>query len=139
MISGGKVRTTDIRLLKSVATIWLAFTVMWAPYGIFMLLRPKNPPLWLYLVTVVLAHANSSINSLIYAYTNKNFRTAYYAILKRCLTCSITGTRLEYGTASNVSGWTKSKAMLNPQGLNEASQMQQSKFYIVINHATTTF
>ena len=136
-ISGGKVRTTDIRLLKSVATIWLVFTVMWAPYGIFILLSPKHPPLWTYLLTVILAHANSSINSLIYACTNKNFRKAYYAILKRCLTCNMTDTRLEYGTTSNVSGWKKSKAMLNPQGLYGANQMQQSKLDIDIGYVST--
>ena len=72
----------DIRLLKSILTILIVFLMMWSPYAIIVVFD-KNAT-WsrsLYVVAVVLAHLNSSANSVLYAATNKNFREGYAHLL----------------------------------------------------------
>ena len=73
---------SDMRLLKSILTILAVFLLMWSPYAIIVVFD-KNAT-WsrgLYVVAVVMAHLNSSINSIVYAATNKNFREGYWHLL----------------------------------------------------------
>ncbi len=77
-VVGHAIRTTDLRLLKSVLIIWITYTLLWLPYLIIILFDQKGH--WgrpVYIFVNALAHASSSTNSLIYPATNKNFREAY--------------------------------------------------------------
>ena len=110
-LSARRMRRTDFRLLKSVATIWFVFTLTWFPYGVLMLLSNPNIPQWLYLVSIILAHSNSSLNCLIYAATNKTFRTAYKTAWYRAICCVISEKKARskgacITTVSENSGWT---------------------------------
>ncbi|XP_033640794.1 melatonin receptor type 1B-B-like [Asterias rubens] len=80
-----KLRNTDIRLLRSVFTIWVVFTVMWSPYALTVLGDVYH--VWsrnIYVVAVILAHTNSSINGILYAATNRHFREGYTYLILRC-------------------------------------------------------
>ncbi|XP_072029375.1 melatonin receptor type 1B-B-like [Amphiura filiformis] len=88
--------SSDLRLLKSILTILVVFLIMWSPYAIIVVFD-KNAT-WsrgVYVVAVILAHLNSSINSILYAATNKNFREGYWHLLSMffCSCCRICRTR----------------------------------------------
>ena len=77
------ISNTDISLLRSTFTIFVLFFVMWSPYTLIVLCDP--PHVWpseVYVIAGFFAHTNSSINSILYAVTNKNFREGYMKILK---------------------------------------------------------
>ena len=84
-IPGGRnrIRTTDVRLLRSVASTWVAFIIMWTPFVIVVLLDPGDWSGSVFAVAITLAHCNSSINSIIYGATNPNFREGYVKFVKR--------------------------------------------------------
>ncbi len=80
--------SADLRLLKSILTILVVFLIMWSPYAIIVVFD-KNAT-WsrgLYVIAVILAHLNSSINSVLYAATNKNFREGYWHLLSLACYC----------------------------------------------------
>ena len=84
------IRSHDRRLLRSVFVIVVVFLVMWSPYSvIFIFDRYATWPRTLYVVSILMAHLNSSINSIIYGATNKNFREAYSRILCAAFTCGL--------------------------------------------------
>ncbi|XP_072024927.1 melatonin receptor type 1A-like [Amphiura filiformis] len=80
-----KIKQTDLRLLRSIATIWVVFILMWAPFTAFVLFFYGTWPKWVFKMAVALAHTNSSINCIIYAATNKHFREGYVKFLLLCL------------------------------------------------------
>ncbi|XP_072046340.1 melatonin receptor type 1B-B-like [Amphiura filiformis] len=85
---GGVIRTTDLRLLKSVLIIWICYTLFWLPYTIIVFFDQDGD--WgrtVYIFATALAHASSSSNGLIYAATNRNFREAYVYQLKYVFCC----------------------------------------------------
>ena len=82
------IKTNDLRLLKSVGTICATFMLMWTPYGLVLLLDVYHWPQWYWLLAIALAHSNSSINSLLYAATNKNFREGYAILIRRICCCT---------------------------------------------------
>ena len=94
-VSGSKhklgISTSDINLLRSTFTIFVLFFVMWAPYALIVLFDPPHTwPTQIYVIAGLFAHTNSSINSILYAVTNKNFRDGYLKILR----CGIRGARV---------------------------------------------
>ena len=83
------IQATDLRLLKTLCTIFATFILMWTPLCIILLFDVYHWPQWYWLIAVALAHANSSINSILYAATNKNFREGYATLIKLvCCCCS---------------------------------------------------
>ncbi|XP_072014866.1 melatonin receptor type 1B-B-like [Amphiura filiformis] len=85
---GSAIRTTDLRLLKSVLIIWICYTLFWLPYTLLMFFDQDGD--WgrtVYIFATALAHSSSSSNSLIYAATNRNFREAYIYQLKMVFSC----------------------------------------------------
>ena len=83
-----QIKTTDMRLLKSIGSIWIMFMTMWTPYATIVLFDfSGNWPQWYFVLSIALAHTNSSINSVLYAATNKNFREGYIILIKRVLCC----------------------------------------------------
>ena len=81
------IQVTDLRLLKTVGTIFITFMLMWTPYAIVLLFNVYHWPQWYWLTAVALAHTNSSVNSILYAATNKNFREGYVTLIKRVCCC----------------------------------------------------
>ncbi len=78
------VGVSELRIVRSMVTIWATFLIMWIPYAFVILLDTDY--LWpngVYSFAGLMAHANSSVNSILYALTNKNFREGYW----RLLTC----------------------------------------------------
>ena len=83
------IQVTDLRLLKTVGTIFATLMLMWTPFGIVLLFDVYHWPQWYWLIAVALVHTNSSINSILYAATNKNFREGYATFINRvCCCCS---------------------------------------------------
>ena len=67
------IQVTDLRLLKTVGTIFTTFMLMWTPYAIVPVFNVYHWPQWYWLTAVALAHTNSSINSVLYAILIKTF------------------------------------------------------------------
>ena len=64
------------------------FMTMWTPYATIVLFDFSGSwPQWFFVLSIALAHTNSSINSVLYAATNKNFREGYIILIKRVLCC----------------------------------------------------
>ncbi|XP_033646179.1 melatonin receptor type 1A-like [Asterias rubens] len=84
-IDGGK--KIDTRLLRTVAIIFIVFLLCWTPYTIIVLSDLHNTyPDELYVAAIIMAHANSSMNSILYGVTNKNFRDGYRKLIQT-MTC----------------------------------------------------
>ncbi len=104
IIPGSDFRTTDLRLLKSVSVIWIVFALFWLPFTMFTLFDSNVR--WGrsgYVIATALAHSSSSVNSLIYAVTNKDFREAYARQLRWLFCCcgSLFGTVHQSSVAIN--------------------------------------
>ena len=75
----------DFKILRSIGTIWVVFMLMWTPFTIIVFFdRYGEWPQSFYIMAIAFAHANSSINCIIYAATNKNFREGYIIFLRCC-------------------------------------------------------
>ena len=72
----------DLRLLKMLFTIFLTFSICWTLYTLLIVVDFNDSlPVFVYRLSAVLSHTNSSLNSIIYGVMNKNFRDAYCKIL----------------------------------------------------------
>lgn len=77
-----KERNESIQLARSLFIIFVVFFVCWTPYALVVSLDPTDKyAATVHLYTMLFAHANSSLNSIVYGVTNKTFRSAYYSIL----------------------------------------------------------
>ena len=99
-----RIRTTDLRLLKSLASIWVMFMLMWTPYASIVLFDVSGKwPQWFFVLSIALAHTNSSINSVLYAATNKHFREGYMVLVRRVCCCKTKASvRHQYVTDSSL-------------------------------------
>ena len=80
----GGAQNQDVRLLKTVFTIWVLFTLMWNPHGVYILLGEFYIwPYWLVMISVALAYTNSCINCIIYGIVHKNFRQSFVQIFRK--------------------------------------------------------
>ena len=73
------IRGDDRRLLKTILTVWMVFLLCWSPYGL-IILSGLGDIQWLFLPSVALLFANSSLNFIIYG-MNKSFRNGYKEVL----------------------------------------------------------
>ncbi|XP_078573019.1 melatonin receptor type 1B-B-like [Branchiostoma floridae x Branchiostoma japonicum] len=81
----GRMTNSDIRLLKTLLVIFISFALCWTPYGVIFLVDSKGQwPKPVYVMAIILAHLNSSMNSVIYGVMNRSFRQAYIALFRRC-------------------------------------------------------
>ncbi|EMP32156.1 adenosine receptor A2a [Chelonia mydas] len=91
MVHGERSRSTlqkEVHAAKSLAIIVGLFAVCWLPLHIincFTLFCPDcaRPPLWLMYLAIILSHANSVVNPLIYAYRIREFRLTFRKILRQ--------------------------------------------------------
>ncbi|XP_054857573.1 adenosine receptor A2b [Eublepharis macularius] len=89
----GKSRTTlqkEVNAAKSLAIIVGLFALCWLPLHVLNCLTffhmAKNPK-WAMNLAIVLSHANSVINPIIYAYRIRDFRYTFHRILSRYIFC----------------------------------------------------
>ncbi|XP_067861531.1 adenosine receptor A2a-like [Heptranchias perlo] len=85
-----KTRSTlqkEVHAAKSLAIIVGLFAVCWLPLHIIncvnLFCGNCRPPAWIMYFAIILSHANSVVNPLIYAYRIREFRQTFRKILKR--------------------------------------------------------
>lgn len=81
----------EIRAAKSLSIIVGLFALCWLPVHILNCLtlfdpRPSRPPIVMY-VAIILSHANSAVNPIIYAYRIQDFRNTFRKILTHHVLC----------------------------------------------------
>nr|XP_057942662.1 adenosine receptor A2b [Doryrhamphus excisus]XP_057942664.1 adenosine receptor A2b [Doryrhamphus excisus] len=94
----------EIRAAKSLSIIVGLFAVCWLPVHILNCLtlfyRELHKPKLVMYVAIILSHANSAVNPIIYAYRIQDFRNTFRKILSRHILCR----REEQYLSSNGSG-----------------------------------
>lgn len=89
-------RTTlqrEIHAAKSLAMIVGIFALCWLPVhaiNCVTLFHPtlaKDKPKWVMNVAILLSHANSVVNPIVYAYRNRDFRYSFHRIISRYVLC----------------------------------------------------
>ncbi|TFK12930.1 ATP-binding cassette sub-family D member 4 [Platysternon megacephalum] len=92
----GNSRTTlqkEVNAAKSLAIIVGLFAFCWLPLHILNCITyfhqdfADNKPDWLMYVAIILSHANSVINPIIYAYKIRDFRCTFRKILAKYILC----------------------------------------------------
>uniref|UniRef100_A0A8C3SNB6 Adenosine A2b receptor n=1 Tax=Chelydra serpentina TaxID=8475 RepID=A0A8C3SNB6_CHESE len=94
----GKSRTTlqkEVNAAKSLAIIVGLFAFCWLPLHILNCISyfhqdfAHNKPDWVMYVAIILSHANSVINPIIYAYKIRDFRCTFRKILAKYVLCKM--------------------------------------------------
>ncbi|KAM8819521.1 adenosine receptor A2b [Rhynchonycteris naso] len=92
----GHSRTTlrrEVHAAKSLAMIVGIFAVCWLPVhavNCLTLFQPalaEHKPKWAVNVAILLSHANSVVNPVVYAYRNRDFRSTFRRIISRYVLC----------------------------------------------------
>ncbi len=69
-------------LAKTLFMVYVTFVICWLPYTATVSIDYKNrAPEWWHIVCACLAYSNSCFNSIIYGFTNNNFREGYIKML----------------------------------------------------------
>lgn len=80
-LSSGRLRR-ESRLLRTFFTIFVAFAACWLPYSLVTVADVHDRfPIQLHAFTVLICHTNSALNCIIYAASNKQFRSGYARLL----------------------------------------------------------
>ncbi|XP_027481311.1 adenosine receptor A2b [Zalophus californianus] len=83
----------EIHAAKSLAMIVGIFALCWLPVhaincvSLFQPARAKNKPKWAMNTAILLSHANSVVNPVVYAYRNRDFRYTFHKIISRYVLC----------------------------------------------------
>ncbi|XP_072038999.1 melatonin receptor type 1B-A-like [Amphiura filiformis] len=78
----------DTHILWAVMAVSLYLAIGWGTMSIIWFLdRPKQWEATEFVFVMLVAHSPSSINGIIYAMVNKNFRVAYLSIIMSCKRC----------------------------------------------------
>ncbi|NWY71372.1 AA3R protein, partial [Erithacus rubecula] len=81
----------ELKAAKSLALVLFLFAVSWLPLCIINCVSYFHPdsqiPPYLIYLAILLSHANSAMNPIIYAYRIKKFRTTYLLILRTYILC----------------------------------------------------
>ena len=129
------IKTTDMRLLKSVGSIWIMFMMMWTPYTTIVLFDTSGSwPQWYFVLSIALAHTNSSINSALYAATNRNFREGYTILIKH-LCCIAKAKYYHYKDSTASNGATLVQLQVD-KVTEEVLPMQNGKMYEEISFSS---
>ena len=77
-----KERRESMRLARSLFIIFVVFAVCWTPYAIIVSLDHRDVfAREFHIFSILLAHTNSSLNSILYGLTNQHFRQGYLKLL----------------------------------------------------------
>ncbi|NXO87982.1 AA3R protein, partial [Sitta europaea] len=81
----------EFRTAKSLALVLFLFAISWLPLCIincvsYFYPESQIPPYLMYLA-ILLSHANSAMNPIVYAYKIKKFKTTYLLILRTYILC----------------------------------------------------
>lgn len=83
----------EIHAAKSLAMIVGIFALCWLPVHVIncvTLFQPawaKDKPKWAMNMAILLSHANSVVNPIVYAYRNRDFRYTFHKIISRYVLC----------------------------------------------------
>ncbi|XP_037022135.2 adenosine receptor A2b [Artibeus jamaicensis] len=83
----------EIHAAKSLAMIVGIFALCWLPVHaincvtLFQPAQAKNKPKWAMNMAILLSHANSVVNPIVYAYRNQDFRYTFHKIISRYVLC----------------------------------------------------
>ncbi|KAM9045188.1 adenosine receptor A2b isoform 4-T5 [Megaptera novaeangliae] len=83
----------EIHAAKSLAVIVGIFALCWLPVHaincatLFQPAWAKEKPKWAMNTAILLSHANSVVNPIVYAYRNRDFRCAFHQIISRYVLC----------------------------------------------------
>ena len=78
----------SVRLAKTLFFIFAIFVICWTPYAIIVAIDVNDEfPAELHTYAVLVAHTNSSLNSVLYGVTNKQFRDGYYRVMRTVFPC----------------------------------------------------
>ncbi|XP_046945965.1 adenosine receptor A2b [Lynx rufus] len=83
----------EIHAAKSLAMIVGIFALCWLPVHaincvtLFQPARAKDKPKWAMNMAILLSHANSVVNPIVYAYRNRDFRHTFHKIISRYVLC----------------------------------------------------
>ncbi|KAG8521866.1 Adenosine receptor A2b [Galemys pyrenaicus] len=83
----------EIHAAKSLAMIVGIFAICWLPVHaincitLFLLAKPEDKPKWTINMAILLSHANSVVNPIVYAYRNRDFRYTFHKIISRHVLC----------------------------------------------------
>ncbi|ELU08523.1 hypothetical protein CAPTEDRAFT_123524 [Capitella teleta] len=74
-------RQESMRLARTLFIIFAVFAACWTPYAIIVVAdRYDTYPMEIHIFSILVAHTNSSLNSILYGLTNANFREGYKQI-----------------------------------------------------------
>ncbi|XP_069459536.1 adenosine receptor A2b [Ovis canadensis] len=83
----------EIHAAKSLAMIVGIFALCWLPVhaincaSLFQPTWAKEKPKWAMNIAILLSHANSAVNPIVYAYRNRDFRYTFHKIISRYILC----------------------------------------------------
>uniref|UniRef100_A0A286XE07 Adenosine receptor A2 n=1 Tax=Cavia porcellus TaxID=10141 RepID=A0A286XE07_CAVPO len=83
----------EIHAAKSLAMIMGIFALCWLPVHaincvtLFQPALAKDKPKWAMNTAILLSHANSVVNPIVYAYRNRDFRYTFHKIISRYVLC----------------------------------------------------
>ena len=68
-------KNESVKLTRTLCLIFVVFAVSWTPYAIIVVADKFDTfPTELHIFSILIAHTNSSLNSILYGLTNKHFR-----------------------------------------------------------------
>ncbi|NXM13123.1 AA3R protein, partial [Ploceus nigricollis] len=93
----GAFSVQEFKIAKSLALVLFLFAISWLPLCIINCVsyfhpEAQIPPYFMYLA-ILLSHASSAMNPIVYACQIKKFKTTYLSILKTYILCKKTRTR----------------------------------------------
>ncbi|GAU95472.1 hypothetical protein RvY_07084 [Ramazzottius varieornatus] len=72
----------DVKVAHALFRVFVIFLLMWLPVAVLIVMGrgTEVSPVW-YILTILLAHGNSSINCVVYAASLESFRDGYMKVL----------------------------------------------------------
>ncbi|GAU95237.1 hypothetical protein RvY_06886 [Ramazzottius varieornatus] len=121
----------NVRVARVLFRVFVIFIVMWVPVAVLILMgMGKQVDYVWYILTVLLAHGNSSVNCVVYALSLDHFREGYATLLhinvshkmKRNTVSLVDSTTRPRGCVSTVSGQIAPAGLKVVRALNQPSR-----------------
>lgn len=94
----------SVKLARTLFFIFAIFVICWTPYAIVVSVDVNDEfPAELHTYVILIAHTNSSLNSVLYGVTNKQFRDGYARVLRMIFPCIPKPRRNKVGASMNES------------------------------------